>query len=614
MAVRVKNLSKTFVWIIVGLLLIGLMGFGATNFSGTVRTIGSVGDQNISVDAFARELQREMRAIQAQTGQPMTIADARSYGLDQSVVARLTQLAALDHEAEQLGLSVGDENLQREIVRIPAFQGIDGKFDRETYRFALEQANLNETVFEDDLRAESARTLVQSAIVSGVEMPDTMADTLTDYIAARRSFTWASLGEDSLSEPLPEPTEAELQAYYDENGAAFTLPETKKITYVLLTPADVLDDVAVDEDAVRRLYDERISEFSQPERRLVERLVYPNEEAASNALAQIEVGGATFESLVQDRGLELDDIDMGDVIASDLGDAADEVFSADVGDVVGPLPSDLGPALFRVNGKLDARTTTFEDVEDQLRDELAGDQARRQIEARAEPIEDILAGGATLEEAAEETELTIGTLEWTPDSADGPAAYATFNEAAANVTSEDFPQIDFLDDGGIFALRLDETLPERPEPFDSARDKVAEAWRQDALVAALVARAEEFVATLNESGDFAETGLSFKVENGLTRTAYIDQTPADFMNQVFEMETGEYRVITGEAGVIIVRLEEVLPPADTADVRDLRQSLTTQLDQSLSQALFAAYARDAQLRARARIDQRSVEAVLGSFN
>ena len=614
MAVRVKNLSKTFVWIIVGLLLIGLMGFGATNFSGTVRTIGSVGDQNISVDAFARELQREMRGIQAQTGQPMTIADARSYGLDQSVVARLTQLAALDHEAEQLGLSVGDENLQREIVRIPAFQGIDGKFDRETYRFALEQANLNETVFEDDLRAESARTLVQSAIVSGVAMPDTMADTLTDYIAAQRSFTWASLGEDSLSEPLPEPTEAELQAYYDENGAAFTLPETKKITYVLLTPADVLDDVALDEDAVRRLYDERISEFSQPERRLVERLVYPNEEAASNALAQIEVGGATFESLVQDRGLELDDIDMGDVIASDLGDAADEVFSADVGDVVGPLPSDLGPALFRVNGKLDARTTTFEDVEDQLRDELAGDQARRQIEARAEPIEDILAGGATLEEAAEETELTIGTLEWTPDSAEGPAAYATFNEAAANVTSEDFPQIDFLDDGGIFALRLDETLPERPEPFDSAREKVAEAWRQDALVAAMAARAEEFVATLNESGDFAETGLSFKVENGLTRTAYIDQTPADFMNQVFEMETGEYRVITGEAGVIIVRLEEVLPPADTADVRDLRQSLSTQLDQSLSQALFAAYARDAQLRARARIDQRSVEAVLGSFN
>ncbi|MBL3704559.1 peptidylprolyl isomerase [Sulfitobacter sp. BDSS02] len=614
MAVRVKNLSKTFVWIIVGLLLIGLMGFGATNFSGTVRTIGSVGDQNISVDAFARELQREMRAIQAQTGQPMTIADARSYGLDQSVVARLTQLAALDHEAEQLGLSVGDENLQREIVRIPAFQGIDGKFDRETYRFALEQANLNETVFEDDLRAESARTLVQSAIVSGVEMPGTMADALTDYIAARRSFTWASLGEDSLSEPLPEPTEAELQAYYDENGAAFTLPETKKITYVLLTPEDVLDDAAVDEDAVRRLYDERISEFSQPERRLVERLVYPNEEAASNALAQIEVGGATFESLVQDRGLELDDIDMGDVIASDLGDAADEVFSADVGDVVGPLPSDLGPALFRVNGKLDARTTTFEDVEDQLRDELAGDQARRQIEARAEPIEDILAGGATLEEAAEETELSIGTLEWTPDSAEGPAAYATFHEAAANVTSEDFPQIDFLDDGGIFALRLDETLPERPEPFDSARDKVAEAWRQDALVAALAARAEEVVATLNESGDFAETGLSFKVENGLTRSAYIDQTPADFMNQVFEMETGKYRVITGEASVIIVRLEEILPPADTADVRDLRQSLSTQLDQSLSQALFAAYARNAQLRARARIDQRSVEAVLGSFN
>ena len=39
-----KSISKTFVWIIIGLAMLGLGGFGASNLSGTIRTIGTVGD------------------------------------------------------------------------------------------------------------------------------------------------------------------------------------------------------------------------------------------------------------------------------------------------------------------------------------------------------------------------------------------------------------------------------------------------------------------------------------------------------------------------------------------------------------------------------------------
>ncbi|MDX2484603.1 MAG: SurA N-terminal domain-containing protein [Pseudodonghicola sp.] len=613
MAARVKQLSKTFVWILLGLLVAGLAGFGATNLSGTVRTVATVGDQTVSVDAYARDLQREIRAVEAQTGQPMQMSEARARGLDQQVLARLISLASIDNEVAELGLSVGDEKLQQEVMAISAFQGPDGKFDRESYRFALDQAGLNEAEFEADLRAEAARTLVQGAIIDGVSMPDTLINTLVDYVAARRSFTVATLTAADLDAPLPEPDDAALQAYYDAHPEQFTLPETKQITYVTLIPEMILDQVEVDDAALRKLYAERSDDYSIPERRLIERLVFPDAAAASSAMAQIEVGGTTFEALVKGRGLALSDVDMGDMSAAELGAAGAAIFAADMDQVVGPLPSDLGPALYRVNGKLEARETSFEDARDELRDELAGERARRLIETRAQDIDDLLAGGATLEDLAKETGMELGQIDWTSDSADAVAAYDAFREAAQAVSPEDFPEVGFLEDGGIFALRLDDTLAPRPEPFDTARPRVIEGWQVQQTGAALTAKAEALVQEMGAEGDFAAVGLDVQVETGLTRTAYLDGTPPDFMTQVFEMEPGALRVIGTGDRVQIVRLDAVLPPETTADLDRMRSAFGQELDQSLAQALFDAFARDAQLRAHPMLDQRAVNAVQSSF-
>lgn len=613
MAARVKQLSKTFVWILLGLLVAGLAGFGATNLTGTVRTVAKVGDQTVSVEQYARDLQNEIRAVEAQTGQPLQMSDARAMGLDQQVLSRLIALASIDNEVAQLGLSVGDEKLQQEIVAIPAFQGPDGAFDRESYRFALDQAGLKEAEFEADLRAEAARTLVQAAIVSGVEMPGTLVDTLTEYLAARRSFTMVTLTADDLAAPLPEPDGAALQAFYDDHPDRYTLPETKVLTYVLLTPDMIMDQVEVDEDALRKLYAERAEEYNIPERRLIERLVFADQDAAASAMAQIEVGGATFEALVDQRGLTLSDVDMGDVDAADLGAAAKAVFAAQVGDVVGPLPSDLGPALYRVNGTLAARETPFEEARDELRDELAAERARRLIETRAENIDDLLAGGATLEELAAETDLELGQIDWTAQSSEGVAAYDAFRSAAQQVSIEDFPEVAFVEDGGIFALRLDDTLPPRPEPFDQARDRVAADWTLQQTEAALTEQAQALVTELAASGDFTETGLEVKVETGLTRTAFLDGTPPDFMTQVFAMEPGALQVIGAGDRVHVVRLDEILPPEQTEELEAMRTGFGQQLDQALAQALFEAFARDAQLRARPMLDERALNAVQSSF-
>ncbi len=608
-----KSITKSLVWIIMGLLVLGLGGFGVRNLSGNIRTIGSVGSEEITVGQYSRALQQELRATQAQTGQPLTMEQARAAGLDRAVLARLVTQAALDNEVASLGLSIGDKNLQKDILAIPAFQGADGSFDREAYKFALDQAGLNESSFEADLRKQSTRTLAQSAIMAGVTMPATLTDTIVDYVAARRSFTWAVLDAGALTTPVPAPTEDELRAWYDAHPDDYMLPETKRLTYVLLTPDMLIDQVEIDDAALKKLYDERAEKYNVPERRLVERLPFADEQSARDAMAQIEAGGTTFEKLVTDRGLTLADVDLGDVTAETLGDAADAVFAAAIGDVVGPLPSDLGPSLFRVNGKLAAHATPFEDAKQELRDELAADRARRLVDKKAQAIDDLLAGGATLEEIAGETDMVLKQTDWNRNSTDGIAAYDAFRKAAEAVKPEDYPAIVYLKDGGAFALRLDQTLPKRPEPFDSARDAVKAAVIRDRTDAALRKLAQEAEAKLAEGRDFAEAGLAPHVENGLTRTAYIDGTAADFMNQVFKMKVGEVRVIPADGTVHVVRLDAIAGPADNADTKALRDAISNQLNQTLSQALFQAFVNDARLRARPQIDQRAVNAVLASF-
>lgn len=613
MAKKGFSFSKTAVWALMGLLILGLGGFGAINLSGNLRSIGSVGDKSISVDQYARQLQQEIRAIEAQTGESLSFARAQEMGLDRAVLQRIVRNRALDHEADEMGLSIGDATLRDEIVAISAFQGIDGNFDREGYRFALQQSGMSEAEFERSIREEAARGLLQRAVLGGVSMPDTYARTLVDYVAEQRSFTWARLSESDLDTPVAAPTEEELQAYYDANTDDFMLPASKSITYAWLRPEDLLDEIEVPEEELRAEYDARSDEYDQPERRLVERLVFANEEAATQAAAALEVDGTTFEALVEERGLALADVDMGDVAKSDLDAAGDAVFGAQSGDIVGPLPTSLGPALFRVNAVLPAQNVPFEEAREVLEETLAISRATRAVEARAQEIDDRLAGGATLEDLAEETKMNLGTIDWTQESSEGIAAYGAFREAAASLSADAFPQIDQLEDGGVFAMRLDETKPERPEPFEQARDAVETAWRDAQIVEALTAKAESLTGTLAEADGFEAAGLTPQLGEGLTRSSYVDGTPDDFMDQVFDLEEGGVAVLPAGDSVVVLRLDAVTPAGEDDQTQALMTRLSQQLDQALAQGLFDIYSNAVMRDADPQIDQRAVSAVHVNF-
>ena len=608
-----NSISKTLVWIMLGLLFVGLAGFGATNLSGTIRTIGQVGDKYLDVNQYARNLQQELRAYQAETGAPISFAQAQAAGIDQAVLQRFVQVRALDNEATQMGLSVGDETLSQQIVQIPAFQGVNGEFDREGYRFALENSGMTEAQFEESLRDESARTLLQNAILSGVQMPETFTSTLLNYIGEERSFEWAPLTNADLAEPLPTPTEDELQAYYEANISDFSLPPSKDITYVWLRPIDVEDQIPVDEEALQALYQDRASEYIRPERRLVERLVFSDDAAAETAKSALAIEASTFEQLVSERGLSLGDVDMGDVDRLSLDAAGEAVFAADVGDVVGPLPSSLGPALFRVNGVLPAQSTSFEDARPELMEFWVADKARRLIEAQVQDLDDMLAGGATLEDLANETDMNLYTIGWYENSGEGIASYNEFRDEAAALTEDDFPRILSMDDGGIYAMRMDGSLPERPVPIETAMEKVVAGWENEQTEVRLLAQAEALLPQLKEGVQMSGLGLNAIAEDGLTRNSFVQGTPEGFMPQVFDLEVGEPAIIEGFGSVIVVTVTDISPPAQTPETETLSEALRLQMDQALAQDLFAIYARDVQLRARPQLNQQAIQAVHANF-
>jgi len=608
-----KKKTRYGAWIIVGVLLLGLAGFGTSGLRGNIRSIGTVGEKEVTVTSYQRALNDQIRNLSAQFGQQISFQQAQAFGLDQAALSQVVLLRTLDNETTQLGVSVGDERVFERLQTIPSFQGTGG-FNRETYRAALQQAGLTAAEFETSIREETARTLLQGAVVGGVPQPQAYTDAVVQFIGERRSITWASVDADDLTAPVPGATPAAQQEYYDANPEEFTLPESRDITYVWLTPDMILGDMIVPDEAIERLYNERIDQFVQPERRLVERLVYLDDALAQEAITRVNAGEATFEELVAERGLNLADIDMGDVTQDELDLAGEAVFAAEPGDVLGPFDSLLGPALFRINAILNAQNVTLDQATPALRDELANDAARQFINDSADPVIDLLAGGATLADVAERTNLELGTINLTPDNTQGIAAYEAFRSEANAAEIGQFPEIFDLADGGIFALTLDGILPPTLPPLEDVRDAVAKAWQDQARQEAIIAQAEEIAAGILPQTGFDTLGLTALQEENFTRRSFIEDAPPEFNAQVFEMEMSDVRVIDAGDRALIVRLDDIAAPDMNSEAMIAQQDAVAEnVRAGIAQDIFDAFASSVQQRTEQRLNQQTINAVNAQF-
>ncbi|RJE81738.1 peptidylprolyl isomerase [Paracoccus sp. JM45] len=625
---RTKGKS-TVVWILLGLMVMGLGGFGVTSFSGGTTEVGSVGDTKITADEYARALQSQMQTLSQQTGQQITMAQAQQMGLPAAVQGQLIGAAALAEQARSIGVSVGDEQVAQTIMNAGAFQGPNGSFDRAAYSDVLNRERLTEADFEASVRDDEARVLLQNAVANGVTAPNPMVDQTARWLLQTRDFAWRELTVDDLAEPIADPDEATLKAWHEANGDRFTAPETRKISYAWVTPDMLSSEVTLDDAALRAVYDQNIDQFQRPERRMVGRLVFPSVEEAEAARAAIDAGTNTFEDFVVERGLELDDIDLGEVTRGALGQAADDVFAAQQPGVVGPVQTDLGPALFSVNAILDPVDISFEDARDDLRGEAALSGAARQIRSRTSDFEDLLAGGATLEELADDTEMQLGQVDWTvegdPESG-SITGYEAFRERAIDISTSDFPQLFELADGGVFAMRLDEIVPPTLITFEDVRDDVLADWKEAELQRRLLDRASEArlkAVAKTAPGVDAEpqvdaaaedqpaTPVEWNIETGMSRSDYMQDLPQQLLAQAFTMaEPGDVGVVDAGDRVFVLRLDQIEDADLSSDEAvQILDGVKSRLNQSLQGDIFEYYARHVQRNSKVQINQQAINAI-----
>jgi peptidyl-prolyl cis-trans isomerase D len=605
-----RKRGNALVFALLGLLILGLGGFGVTNFSGSVRSVGAVGDTQIDINDYARALNNEMRAMSAQLGQPVDFALAQTLGIDRKAQAALLAAAALDNEAARTGLSAGDAEVGRRILAVAAFQGVDGTFSRETYRLTLQQEGLSEAEFEAKLRAEAGRGILQAAVVGGIDATPGFVRTLTAYIGETRDFTLAELLPADLPEPVPAPSDADLKAQYDATPEAYTRPETRRLTTIWLSPETRAETVEVDEQAVRDAYQARIAEFVIPEKRLVSRLVFATADEAAAAKARIDAGTATIEDIAGERGLTAADIDLGEAGREDLGAAAEAVFALAGPGIAGPIDTDLGPALFAVNAVLAAEETPFEDVREDLAQELRLDRARRLIADETSAIEDDLASGASLEDIARDHGMELGTMAYNATTEGGLAGYAEFRAAADAVTADDFPALVALEDGGAFALRLDGIDAPTLKPIDEVREQVVADWTLAETFRRLSALAGEIAAQVDNGATLEGLGLVTTRYEGFARGGFIADAPEAVAEAVFATATGKAAVVAETPKVFVLALQGVTPvDAAADDTKTLSDTVRAQAAQGLAQDAFELFVTALQAEAGLSLDQAALNAV-----
>lgn len=130
-----KKSEHVAAWLITGMLVLGLGGFGVTNFGGNVTTIGSVGGIDITTQEYARSVRQEAAAMSAQLGVNIGMTEALAFGLDKQALSATVTRAALDAEAARIGISIGDQSVAAEIRKMDSFKGTAGGFDRDAYSF-----------------------------------------------------------------------------------------------------------------------------------------------------------------------------------------------------------------------------------------------------------------------------------------------------------------------------------------------------------------------------------------------------------------------------------------------------------------------------------------------
>lgn len=576
-------------------LVLAFVGWGIGDFlrGTTDRSVAKVGSVKIPASVFDTQFRRELQRLQQQVGGAIDTAQARKLGLLDSSLHQLIARTLLDQEAQRLGVVVSDQIVADEIRNNPAFRNSLGQFDKLTFDQKIAEQGWNEASFFDIVRGDTTRAVVLASLTAGARTPPKLLlDTLNGYRNERR-VAEVLLVQRSAAGPIADADAATLEKYYKDHAADFTAPEYRAISYVSLTPEDVVGEVQISDQDLKDEFEAHKDALTVPEKRTVEQINYPNEAAAQAAFGKIK-GGGDFAAVAKESTGQAPTV-FKEVAKPELQtEIADTAFKLGKGEIGGPIKTGLGWNILRIDEIKPGSVPTFEQMKDQIRHLLAlraaGDLAFRKFNS----LQDELAGGATLAQAADKLKLKlvqIAAVDAAGTDAEGkkietlPKAPAFLQNAFEAPVGGEAQTVD-AGDGGYFVLKVDSDTPPAVRPLATVRDKALAAWKLQAGDQAAIKKAKEIADKVTAGGDFAalakSIGGSIVTSKPMTRSGDgADEKLAGVaLTALFKAKPGEVTTapVGDSGGAVVARLLRIVPAdpnANSPGKQELTESLGT---------------------------------------
>ncbi len=589
-------------------------------------TVATIGHTEISVGQFRELYTEKLQQIGRQFGRPLTPEQARSFGIDRQVLQQAIAEAALDEEAQRLGLGQSDAETRRVILSDPNFKGTNGAFDPARFQAAIRQFGYSEQRYVADQRRVSLRRQIAGSISAGLAPPKVMIEALSRFQNEQRSIDYVKL-EAAQAGTIEPPSPEALAAYFDEHKVQFRAPEYRKMVFVAITPEAIGKWTEVSDADARKLFEQRRNQLGTPEKREVSQIVFPNTEeamAARNRLAS----GTSFDDLAKERGLKPADVDLGLVTKSEIIDpaVADAAFSLPSGEVSQPVAGKFGVALLKI-GKIEPGVeVSYESVAANLKKEIATQRARKSVSDLRDKMEDERGGGASVAEAGQKLGLTPVTIDAVDRSGrlpDGqpasniPHGLDVVSQAFASDVGVDNDPIAF--DGGYVWYDVLSITPSRERSLDEVKDQVEAKWSEDQIASRLRTKASEMVQKLDQGSKLADeaaaAGLKVETATALKRDASLPNVPATVISAAFRTaKDGSGQTAGAGAGEwVVFRVTDItVPPIDFAsdDIKKLKQAL----ERSLTDEQVAEYVTKLESNIGTTINEGAFAQVTGANN
>ena len=588
-------------------------------------SIAKVGEREIRAEDFQRAFENELRTISSRSERRISAEDARAAGLHNQILSRLMAWAAVGEHAGELNLALSDDVLREVLKRDPTFAGPDGSFSRIGFESVLYRSGFTEKSYLALRRDDELRQQVTEALTKSVVIPKYMIDVTNAWQGERREVEYFTIDADKVIK-VPEPDEAQIKETYEKNKSKFMAPEYRKLALLVLSPDELQKQMDVSEEEITASYEETKDRYNTPERRRVQQIPF-KDKAAAEAAKKAMAEGKSFGAIAKESGAKTTDIDLGLVKKEDLIDPniADAAFALERDSISDVVEGRFATVILRVTDIQPGVVRTFDEVKDEVRNQLAREKAEARMQDLHDEIEDNRGGGKTLNEIAEILKLKYydvpATDSLNKDKEDKQAIplqdvrgiMKTAFESQVGLENESVE----LADGSYAWVDVVDITAKKLKPFDEVKEEAKKltidnerARQLNDLAAKLVDKAnsgETLTALASEAGDpKVETSKPFtrKTEpQGFTKAA---------VKQAFALALGKTGSTTSvhNNSRTIFKLTKISPAEPLTEKQS--EQISQEIKNEITNDVLGEYVAALQTRLGATINQQEYRRATGA--